>query len=345
MTTRSSAGQSRQTTDHATRWTLFSWRTWITTSLAVIAMAAIGFFTQGTQEPARKSNEAATATTVFGPGAWVEPSRTSTEASNDSGPALAPAIDANGNLVVDTVLRDAIEFFLLEQTNGDAMTALRGYMASHLPPAASKDAVQIAEQYGIYMQRHDSQIAAQNFSTGTGTGTGTTLVPDTNRIATWLQQRTRLRHEVLGDAVTQAWYQNEDAQLQQALGELRQRAAANIQYVEQPQDPVASASVDDGVPVVPHWRNPGDARQHEQYLVRLLRQATQNFEARAIERRQFADRYNAYASKVTQIAANLGPDSAERAALTSALREKFFLDNTEKQLAQERWVATHPASR
>jgi lipase chaperone LimK len=290
-------------------------------------MAILCFVTQAPVEPTPESREAATTTTVFGPGAWVQPSSGATLVTNtSSGPASAPSVDADGNLLVDTVLRDAIEFFLLEQTGDDGMTALRSYMASRLPPAASKEAVRIAEQYGVYMQRHDRQIASQNFSND--------APPDTSRIATWLQQRTRLRHEVLGEAVTQAWYQNEDAQLQQALGEFKQRGAEDLPYA-------ALAPTEDGVAAVPHWRNPADALQHEQYIIGLLRDATDSFAARALERRQFADRYNAYADNVEQIAANLGPDSTERATRIGALREKYFLTETEKQQAQARWTATH----
>jgi len=291
-------------------------------------MAIWCFATQAPDEPPPEFRQALTTTTVFGPGAWVQPSPNASPSQHILfGPALAPSVDANGNLLVDTVLRDAIEFFLLEQTGSDGMVALRSYMASRLPPAASNDAVRIAEQYGVYMQRHDRQIASQNFSNDGP--------PDTSRIATWLQQRTRLRHEVLGDAATQAWYQNEDAQLQQALGEFKQRSAEDMPYA-------APVPAEDGMPVVPHWRNPADALQHEQYIIGLLRDATHSFDARAMERRQFAERYDAYAGNVEQIAANLGPDSTERAARIGALREKYFLTETEKQQAQERWAATHP---
>jgi len=339
MRTGSSAGISRKFEERATFGALLSWRTWITLAIVGAAIAAICFATQEAQAPVPDSGGAKTATAAFGPGAWVNPSSgTGIEPSASSGPPLAPAVDASGNLIVDTVLRDDIEYFLLEPTDSDSMAALRSYMSMHLPPAASKEAVLLAERYGIYMQRHDYQIAAQNFSLD-GNAKWT---PDTNRIATWLQQRTRLRHEVLGDAVTQAWYQNDDAQLQQALDELQQRGAENMPYAGQARESAVPVSIENGVPPVPHWRDPVDAVQHEQYLNGLLRNATHSFDTRAIERRRFVDRYNAYASGIDQIAANLAPDSTERATQVSALRNRFFVTETEKQLAQERWAATHP---
>ena len=66
------------------------------------------------------------------------------------------------------------------------------------------------------MVQHDRMLAAQNFDGA----------PDSYRLDAWIQQRERLRRDVLGERVAQAWFANEDAYLMQAMEELEHTPGA-----------------------------------------------------------------------------------------------------------------------
>jgi hypothetical protein len=93
---------------------------------------------------------------------------------------------------------------------------------------------------------------------------------DIKRISEWAVQRNRLRQSQLGEDVTQAWYQNDDASLKQALDELQQRS--NSENSES-----TTSQTQQGLPPVPHWSNKSEEEQHVQYLLGLLHNATTSF--------------------------------------------------------------------
>ncbi|MGN6262977.1 MAG: hypothetical protein ACTHNO_19765 [Ralstonia sp.] len=174
--------------------------------------------------------------------------------SSRVGTAPALAITEQQTLVVDTALLNVFNTFLLKP-DGDRAEQLAVYLKSKLPPTALAEAVQLAERYQAYMQAHDELLAAQHLN-----GNIQAATVDIDRIAIWREQRDRLRQRVVGDRVAQAWYQNDDAQLDQVLQEWRQRVAdaqgVTLQGERYP---------------VPHWSNPAQEERHREYMVGVLR--------------------------------------------------------------------------
>lgn len=162
-----------------------------------------------------------TTNAVFGPGLWVEPpAEVSTLKPEENNRTRVPGevfATEDRELIVNTGLLDVINFYLLEQPGDKQTNALSIYLKRELPAPACDEALQIAERYQTYMKEYDRLLAAQNF----GVPGGDPLSLDISRVRTWAQQRQRLRQRILGDKVEQAWYQNDDAQLQQVLDELQ----------------------------------------------------------------------------------------------------------------------------
>ena len=165
-------------------------------------------------------------------------------------------------LVVDTALLDVFNAFLLK-ADADRADQLKAALKSKLPPPAYAEAVQIAERYQAYMRAHDELLAAQHLPRFTQAAD-----VDIERVETWRQQRDRLRQRLLGERVTQAWYQNDDARLDQVLQEWRQRAAD-----ARGASPV---SADARYPV-PHWRDPAEEATHLQYMLVVVREAVRGY--------------------------------------------------------------------
>ena len=114
-------------------------------------------------------------------------------------------------LIINPALLDVVNFYLLAPDFTGQLQPLANYLNQQLPEIAARQALQIAQQYQVYIGEHDQLLAAQNLSA---------TASDLNRIGNWQQQRLRLRQRLLGEQLQQAWYQNEEAQLQQALDEL-----------------------------------------------------------------------------------------------------------------------------
>ncbi len=173
-------------------------------------------------------------------------------------------VNERQQLVVNLALRDVIDYYLLQQAGEGDMGDLKDYLKNKLPPTAYDEAVQIVDHYQAYMRAHDELLAGQDF------GTQRNAAPDLKRVAAWRTQRDRLRQAMFGDAVKQAWYQNDDAQLEQALEELEQRGedASSLSAASGPARPV------------PHWENSSEEQQHMQYQLGVLVNATTSFTAR-----------------------------------------------------------------
>jgi lipase chaperone LimK len=241
---------------------------------------------------------------------------------SDSSLANGLAMTDDHHLIVNDGLRDLIDFFLLEQTGDDRADQLKLYLRTRLRPPASEEAVQIVEHYVAYMKAHDDLLAAQNLDARSLNASNV----DIDRIATWRQQRDALRQRMLGDQVVQAWYQNDDSQLEQAIDEWRQRAAdkeGTAASAQQPRYPV------------PHWQNSGEEEQHIQYLLGLLQKAVTSFSERSQEGEHWAERYSSYRNSAQKIIRDASLDAAQRNSQLQALRTQLFPTQAERQRARE----------
>ncbi len=120
----------------------------------------------------------------------------------------APVASGQAALVIDPALLDVFHFYLLEQAGPVRADALRQHLRQTLAPGAYQDAVVLVDRYLAYMTAHDALLSAHQLSPN-----------DMRRFAVWLEQRDRLRQRILGAAVTQAWYRQEDAQLRRIVDE------------------------------------------------------------------------------------------------------------------------------
>lgn len=207
-----------------------------------------------------------------GPSASAFQTVDATDAASPDEPTDARlALTENRELVVNSELRELIDSFLLEKPDDDRADQLKAYLKSRLPLPAYGEAMRILERYQAYMKAHDELLLAQRLNLSIGSDV------DIERIEVWCQQREHLRQRMLGAPLARAWYQNDDAQLDQAIAEWRQR-------VEDAQSPMSSASAP-RYPV-PHWRNKTDEDRHRRYLLGVLERAVTSYETLRRERTQ-----------------------------------------------------------
>lgn len=287
-----------------------------------IAGSALAVYYVWQDQPAQifaKPAQVHAAPTVFGPGVLSAPLIGDAVSNLPNNNGLLPpgglAATENGELVVNLALLDVIDFFFLEQASGDRANALKLYLQSKLPSPAYHEAEQIVGRYQMYMKEYDSLLAAQNFGTAI-------TPPDIGRIAIWSEQRHRLRQHILGEKLVQAWYQNDDAQLQQVLDELQQRNSSAI----------------------PRWNNAADEAHHNAYMQDVLAKATRDFSALSDQRQQWSIPYAAFAEAANRAKREAQADPSRREFQIQKLLKQYFHTETERELARDRWESVRAHS-
>ena len=127
----------------------------------------------------------------------------------DPGPPIEIALTETQGLIANFALREIMDYYLLERSDEERLQALIEHLRRKLPPAAAREAEQLAQSYFAYLTEHDTLLAAQNFHDQ----------PDLGRLASWQQQQRQLRLRMLGASVSEEWFGSEDAYLTQALEE------------------------------------------------------------------------------------------------------------------------------
>jgi len=183
-------------------------------------------------------------------------------------PEVQLAVTADQHLVVNAALLLAFNHYLVDLAGRGSKDDLLAFLKTTLPSRAFDDARPLVDQYLDYMQDHDRQLAIQLPAQVVGRAL------DPASVAAWLAQRDRLRQIHLGVVVTQAWYQNDDSQLRQALDELDARAQ------------LAAGGTALGATPVPHWADPAAEARHVQSLRTLVAQAATSFQALQQARKQ-----------------------------------------------------------
>jgi hypothetical protein len=210
-------------------------------AVTLALLAALGAFVARLSAQAPAAEVTATATTSAAPAPTAAGAAFLAGLGNhDPEPTIEIALTGEQQLIADSALRGVMEFYLLERVDEGRLAALVTYLNRKLPPAAAREAVQLATHYRDYLAAHEELLAAQNFH----------AEPDTTRLASWQQQRRQLRARMLGDRVAEEWFGTEEAYLTQALEELNQPANAA---------PLNAAEL-----------------RHQQHMRQVLRQATQS---------------------------------------------------------------------
>ncbi|GJJ02157.1 hypothetical protein RugamoR64_26950 [Duganella rhizosphaerae] len=161
----------------------------------------------------------------------------------------------NQELIPDFALHQLMDGFLLNRSEVGRLQALEAHLRRTLPATAAGEAIQIASRYQNYLIAHDELLAAQRFTSNDAAS------QDLNRISSWRQQRRQLRIRTLGERITLEWFGNEDAYLEQALNEWRQRSEGQ-----------APATADVA---------PEDQAAHEQHMQQALSQAITGYQRAA----------------------------------------------------------------
>ncbi|MYM94580.1 hypothetical protein [Duganella vulcania] len=157
-------------------------------------------------------------------------------------------------LIPDFALHQLMDRFLLDRSGAGGMQALTEHLRRALPAAAANEAIQIAARYQAYLTAHDELLAAQHFTSASAAS------QDLNRISSWQQQRHQLRVRAFGERITLEWFGTEDAYLEQALEEQRQRSEGR--------PPAADAE-------------PADQAAHDLHMRLALDQAITGYQAAA----------------------------------------------------------------
>ncbi|WP_158568863.1 MULTISPECIES: lipase secretion chaperone [unclassified Duganella] len=259
---------------------------------------------------------------TFGLARWNSGPRQPSELPLDD--QLAPSslsTDASGKLVVDAPLRVLFEFFLVRGDGADLdarAAQLRAHLERQVSGAAGEQAGTLAARYTAYMRAHDELLASQRIALAAGSAPTAQQV---EQLATWQQQRARLRQSTFGPAIAGRWFGADDAELAQAVADLRARA---------------DASAGGGNEADPDSNTLRERRLHDATWVatrdtdtgELLARATQSYEAAAGEERAWRAHYLRYRADAALLTAAAGTDARRRQL--EALQARIFPNERER---------------
>ncbi|MES2071937.1 MAG: hypothetical protein V4488_16390 [Pseudomonadota bacterium] len=218
-------------------------RRWTLTGFAVLIAVSLWYW-QSEPEPAAAApgKKVLSSPGIFGPGE-LRSSNSGSGMLTDLGVPRGLLTTPDQRLVINQALHEIMDYFLLNGKDGDRDTqvkALLQYFQEKLPPPAYQDALQVQQHYLSYMDAHDQLLTGQSFPARDSE----LSERDVQLLLIWLEQRARLRESLLGMQVTQAWYEDEDAQLKQTLNYLRNAAigGGHARFARGMQDTLATAA-------------------------------------------------------------------------------------------------------
>ncbi|HEX7644361.1 MAG TPA: hypothetical protein VF472_19310 [Burkholderiaceae bacterium] len=281
-------------------------------ALIVLACVLYVYLNAGDPPPEHNKPAAASSSTVFGPGALG--TGDSAESLNKQQEPVKPLLtppnglmaSPDGQLQVNSSLRDVCDFFLLQQAGSNQAAALQAHLKEKLPPRAAAQAQEIASHYQSYMQAHDALLASQNLATH-----------DAERIANWREQRDRLRLGMLGEAVVQAWYPDEDNRFAQAIEQLRERGANVTQTL------------------ATGGHNLSGQEQDDNQMLDTIADETKSYSARRQEELAWAEHFQTYVTAATQIKQQPGLSFMEKENQLRAELVKLFPSERQRQRARD----------
>ena len=304
---------------------------WAGAAVMTVGISVAYFWPEAEDEHAKNTTDGAPRQTLLGPGVLVSSQADSSLQARpvDAGadPPGGLAVLENQHLNVNVEFLQVLDYFLLERADSDRLNALRFYLQSKLPPPAYADALQVSEHYQAYMQAHDALLASQNLATQNVD----LHALDVFRIASWKEQRDRLRSGMLGEVVVPAWYGADDERLNLALAKLqRTKTAADPASLEN--DDAANA----GPPRFSGRPGVSTEDMPEEELRAIIARETRSYKALALETQQWVPRFQAFLGDVNQINQNPGLSTIERNQQIHDLLRRKFPDKEERQRARDR---------
>lgn len=282
-------------------------RYWIGAA-ALAGVAAVWYWPAGdTPTPAAPPQAAPAWNGRIGPGMQDDGQRQSLELSADDQQAPSSlSTDAAGNLIVDFPLRMLFEFFLVRGEGADLdarATQLRAHLDRQVSSTANAQAKTLAGRYVAYVRAYDELLAAQRIALQAGVAPTPQQV---EQLAVWQQQRARLRLSTFGPVMAGLWFGDDDADLAQAVTELRERTniAANTSGAD------GNDAESDSNTLRRLHAATRDARSIDN--AELLARATQSYEAAAGEEREWRAHYLRYRADAARLAEAPGSEARKR---------------------------------
>ncbi|MCU6499983.1 hypothetical protein LPN04_19490 [Rugamonas sp. A1-17] len=291
---------------------------------ALVGVALVWYWPSGDSPAVPAAPTAAPAPhDTFGLARWNNGPRQQDELPLDD--QLAPSslsTDAAGNLVVDAPLRVLFEFFLVRGDGADLdarAAQLRAHLERQVSGAAGDQARTLATRYAAYVRAHDELLASQRIALIAGAAPTPQQV---EQLATWQQQRARLRQSTFGPAIANRWFGADDAELAQAVADLRARASASTNAAgdeaEADSNTLRERRLHDAT-----WEAARDNDTSD-----LLARATQSYEAAAGEERAWRAHYLRYRADAGLLTAAAGTDARRRQL--EALQARIFANERER---------------
>ncbi|MYN20609.1 hypothetical protein GTP81_28100 [Rugamonas sp. FT107W] len=292
---------------------------------AVLAGVALVWYWPAGDSPAPPAPPAAAPVPhdTFGLARWNSgPSQPSELPLDDQLAPSSLSTDASGNLVVDAPLRVLFEFFLVRGDGADLdarAAQLRAHLERQVSGAAGEQARTLATRYTAYMRAHDELLASQRIALAAGAAPTPQQV---EQLATWQQQRARLRQSTFGPAIASRWFGADDAELAQAVADLRARASASTNAAGNEAEPDSNTLRERRLHDAT-WEAARDTGTGE-----LLARATQSYEAAAGEERTWRAHYLRYRADAALLTAAAGTDARRRQL--DALQARIFPTERER---------------
>lgn len=252
----------------------------------------------------------------FGPGALGQVVTTPSQLDS-SVPLREITSDENGQLLINKPLFYAINYFMLSGNEGDRAVhaeQLLLELKGRLSVPAYAEAARIVQSYLTYMDAHDALLMRQALSIP---------APDAaislqfvERLATWHEQRARLRQTTFGIQTAQAWFAEEENQIRNTLEELRLKL--EIEASAAPEVPEAEADA------LRARRTHGAALASQQQIdvQEMIAGMTKSFATIESEEQQWKVHYAPYQRALDQLGAGL--DAKERNRKMDMLREQML---------------------
>lgn len=297
----------------------------------LLALLAAYLGSTDKQAPEASAPSASTDASVrFGPGVWTDPAQESEGGVADTSAPDGLTVTADQHLVINRALKDVFDYFLLGGHLGareEHTEKLRAHLKASLPGPAFQEADKIIRNYVAYLDAHDTLLARE--AVPSANPDSLLAPPDIERVSAWLAQRARLRQELLGLHIAQAWFGEEEIQDQQSIAAMRQRGATPFPQSQASTTQTGSTGLQEM-----REKNASYGEQRELVRSRFGEQAAQRFDAIEGQERAWKTQYAGYRQAVENILRQPGLDAAERARQITTLRQQTFTTEQERLRAE-----------
>ncbi|MBA5604991.1 hypothetical protein H3H36_06390 [Duganella sp. FT3S] len=278
----------------------------------------------------------------IGPGTLSgAPGNAAPAVDTDEPPPDGFTIGNGGQLQANRQLRASFDYFLIRGDGADLAARaaqLRAYLKQRLPAGAAAQAEALLAPYVAYIRAHDDLLARQQLTLAPG------AVPDaqqTERLATWQEQRARLRQQSFPPALQRAWFGDDDDVLADAVAELRARNADTgsatdaASHAGRPgSGGAADAEPDSNTLRQQRLHGATEQAARDAELAEVARDATRSYETAAAEERQWRVHYARYRAAASQLQGDAASPGDARRRKLAALRTELFPTEGERLRAR-----------